>query len=395
MNSADENTEWRVGPLIANDYLEARENLQDVIIVPFDKNKAKGTGYNLSPTTLIYSVNKKKLVKVHQNDKEIYVWVEPNDTVLTISKEYVITEENVVGTFHSRVRMSADGLGNVSTTLDPNWKGQLLFAINNPTRRRIKLRIEEKSEGKTKSIGLVTMVLSWTGTKGAKSSEASLHLDNPPMRTDIWKDLSERPASINGTQYEKFQAIIQRVTEFKAQNNERHSELQKLIDIVNEVRKSITRRDALYQIQSLTVGLEENLLQKEGDIELKMKFKAWNNIIKSAQSLDDLKGEQFNEEEERLIRECRYLMMCDEVEQHNRYINQQIDQYWEGSGFTRTLKKWILPNLSAAVAFFIIIALLLWENEYSTTEKVILAMITPLVTMIVQWVNAKWGKKST
>ena len=395
MNSADKNTEWRAGPLITNDYLEARESLRDVIIVPFDASKAKGTGYNLSPTTLVYSVNKKKLVKVHQNDKEIYVWVEPNDTVLTISKEYVITEGNVVGTFHSRVRMSADGLGNVSTTLDPNWKGKLLFAINNPTKRRIKLRIEEKSEGKTKSVGLVTMVLSWTGTKGDKSSEASLHLDNPPMRTDIWKDLSERPAGINGTQYEKFQAIIQRVTEFKAQKNERHTELQKLIDIVNEVRKGITRRDALHQIQSLTVGLEESLLQKEGDTDLKKKFVAWNDIIKSAQSLDKLRGDKFNEEEERLIRECRYLMMCDEVEQHDRYITQQIEQYWEGNGFTRSLKKWILPNLPAAVAFFIIIVLLLWGNEYSTTEKIILAMVTPLVTMIVQWVNAKWDKKNT
>ena len=207
--------------------------------------------------------------------------------------------------------------------------------------------------------------------------------------------MSERPAGINGTQYEKFQAIIQRVTEFKAQKNERHTELQKLIDIVNEVRKGITRRDALHQIQSLTVGLEESLLQKEGDTDLKKKFVAWNDIIKSAQSLDNLRGDKFNEEEERLIRECRYLMMCDEVEQHNRYINQQIDQYWEGNGLTRTLKKWILPNLSAAVAFFIIIVLLLWGNEYSTTEKIILAMVTPLVTMIVQWVNAKWDKKNT
>ena len=53
MNSADKNTEWRAGPLITNDYLEARESLRDVIIVPFDASKAKGTGYNLSPTTLV------------------------------------------------------------------------------------------------------------------------------------------------------------------------------------------------------------------------------------------------------------------------------------------------------------------------------------------------------
>ena len=43
----------RQGVLIADDYIEARKNIEDVIIVPFDKAKAKGTGYNLSPCTLI------------------------------------------------------------------------------------------------------------------------------------------------------------------------------------------------------------------------------------------------------------------------------------------------------------------------------------------------------
>ena len=85
----------RQGVLIADDYIEARKNIEDVIIVPFDKAKAKGTGYNLSPCTLIYSVNKKRLLKVHQNEKEVFVWVDPHDTILTISREYVITKRSI------------------------------------------------------------------------------------------------------------------------------------------------------------------------------------------------------------------------------------------------------------------------------------------------------------
>lgn len=393
MSNEDEKEKKKVGPLIAADYLEARRDLKDVIIVPFDENKAKETGYNLSPSTLIYSVNKKRLVKVHQNEKEIFVWIDPNDTVLTISKEYVITEENIVGTFHSRVRMSADGLGNVSTTLDPNWKGKLLFAINNPTKRRIKLRIEEKSEGKTKSIGLVTMVLSWTGKENSKSGDSSLHLDNPPMRTDIWKDLSERPAGIRAKEYEKFQDIIQKVIEFQPEKKDRHNDLQKLIDSVNEVRKSITRKDQLCYIQSLTIGLEEALLQKEGDQELKNKFLRWNKEIKDAQKLDDLTEEKIGDIESGVIRECRYLMMCDEIEQHDKYISKLIDQYWEGGGPTRIFKKWILPNLTAFVAFLVIVSMLFWgKNDYSMTQKVLLALVTPLMTMLVQWVNSKFKR---
>ena len=55
MSNEDKKEKKKVGPLIAADYLEARRDLKDVIIVPFDENKAKGTGYNLSPSTLIYS----------------------------------------------------------------------------------------------------------------------------------------------------------------------------------------------------------------------------------------------------------------------------------------------------------------------------------------------------
>lgn len=393
MSNEDEKEKKKAGPLIAADYLEARRDLKDVIIVPFDENKAKGTGYNLSPSTLIYSVNKKRLVKVHQNEKEIFAWIDPNDTVLTISKEYVITEENIVGTFHSRVRMSADGLGNVSTTLDPNWKGKLLFAINNPTKKRIKLRIEEKSEGKTKSIGLVTMILSWTGRENSKSGDSSLHLDNPPMRTDIWKDLSERPAGIRAKEYEKFQDIIQKVIEFQPEKKDRHNDLQKLIDSVNEVRKSITRKDQLCYVQSLTIGLEEALLQKEGDQELKNKFLCWNKTIKEAQKLDDLTEEKIGGIESGVIRECRYLLMCDEIEQHDKYIRKLIDQYWEGGGRTRFFKKWILPNLTACVAFLVIVSMLVWgKNDYSMIQKVLLALVTPLMTMLVQWLNSKFKR---
>ena len=96
--------------------------------------------------------------------------------------------------------------------------------------------------------------------------------------------------------------------------------MQKLIDSVNEVRKSITRKDQLCYIQSLTIGLEEALLQKEGDQELKNKFLRWNKEIKDAQKLDDLTEEKIGDIESGVIRECRYLMMCDEIEQHDKYI---------------------------------------------------------------------------
>ena len=35
------------GPLLAEDYRKARKEVSDIVIAPFDENKAKGVGYNL------------------------------------------------------------------------------------------------------------------------------------------------------------------------------------------------------------------------------------------------------------------------------------------------------------------------------------------------------------
>jgi len=192
------------GPLLAEDYRKARKEVSDIVIAPFDENKAKGVGYNLAASMLVYSVNKKRLVKVKENDREVYIEIAPHDTVLTLSHEYLVVDGDIAGTFHSKVRCSAMGLGNVSTTLDPNWRGKLLFSLNNPTKRKIKLVIEEKNDGARKAVGLITMVLYRIAGKEEHITAKELHLDNPPMRTDIWQDLTERPSGIHAQAYDYF-----------------------------------------------------------------------------------------------------------------------------------------------------------------------------------------------
>lgn len=384
------------GIFIAEDYIKARKYIKDVLIAPFDDNRAKGTGYNLSPSTLIYSVNKKRLLKVRQNEKEVFVWVDPHDTILTISKEYIMTERSVAGTINSRVRMSAKGLGNVSTTLDPEWKGKLLLAISNPSKKRIKLCIEEKSEGTAKPVPLVTMVLFHTGRNSQGTFDASLHLDNPPMRTDIWSDLTEKPAGLRGAKYEKFQQIIKRVTEFKAQKGARYNQLQHIIDIVLAVKASITRGDPIPHIQSLPVGLAYEVAKMDGDKLLKDKFSAWNDLLKKATSGDDFLRNEWEEAENGLLRECRYLIMCDEVEQHDQFIRQQIEQYWEGGMLVRILKKWVFPNLATifAILFIVLIlfiAFVFWSKKYTISQKVVFTVISTIITGVVDFLLYKFS----
>ena len=167
MNTHEQSETAGGGPLLAEDYRKARKEVSDIVIAPFDENKAKGVGYNLAASMLVYSVNKKRLVKVKENDREVYIEIAPHDTVLTLSHEYLVVDGDIAGTFHSKVRCSAMGLGNVSTTLDPNWRGKLLFSLNNPTKAENQnLLSKKKNDGDRKAVGLITMVLYRIAGKG-------------------------------------------------------------------------------------------------------------------------------------------------------------------------------------------------------------------------------------
>ena len=118
--------------------LVCRRELRDILIAPFSESKCKGIGYNISPSELCYSVKKKYLLQVHRTDQATYVLIPPHDTVLTLSYEYLQVSSGVAGCFLSRLRPVTQGLGNISTTLDPCWKGMLLLAINNPSSKKVK-----------------------------------------------------------------------------------------------------------------------------------------------------------------------------------------------------------------------------------------------------------------
>lgn len=106
-------------------------------IFPFDPKNLTGIGYNLSTTDFAFSISRGILLTIHEETLSSgirrYVTIPGNDTVLFFSKEYIEIDSELAGTFHSKVSRVSQGLGHISTTLDPTWKGQLLISINNPT----------------------------------------------------------------------------------------------------------------------------------------------------------------------------------------------------------------------------------------------------------------------
>ena len=143
------------GTLSRNDIFDALYSGQ-LKIFPFDKDKLTGIGYNLSTTNFALSINEQRLLTIctdKNNPQKCYVNIPANDTVLFYSQEYIEVDATLSGTFHAKVARVSQGLGHISTTLDPMWKGQLLFSVNNPTSKELRFALSEKKGN------LATMIL--------------------------------------------------------------------------------------------------------------------------------------------------------------------------------------------------------------------------------------------
>lgn len=151
----------------------------DIYIAPFDESQLQPAGYNLTPTRFFYSTKKKKFLTIVENSDEVYVMIDKNDTVLVRTRESVAVSSVLSGAFYSKVKVVSEGFGHVSTTLDPNWEGQLLISLNNPTNRKLKFSIEKKVYGKVIYNSFVT--LEFTGLDSIPLERS----DNPPGRLDI------------------------------------------------------------------------------------------------------------------------------------------------------------------------------------------------------------------
>lgn len=114
-----------------------------------------------------------------QCSEQLYTYIQPRDTALVLSKEYLQIPNNMCGNVYSRVSTVSSGLGHISTTIDPLWKGALLIAISNPSSEPIKLVIQDE---RAESVPLATVTLQYLNTSIDSSKSYTTHL---PARVDI------------------------------------------------------------------------------------------------------------------------------------------------------------------------------------------------------------------
>lgn len=136
----------------------------EMCITPFDVNdpsdrRLTPAGFNFSFSRFIVSLNQKAFYQIHEKDDKMFFYIEPGDTAIALTRESIWVSRNIGGTFHSKVGYVSQGLGHISTTLDPCWQGQLLISVNNPNKKKITVNIASFERGEWVYSTFITLCL--------------------------------------------------------------------------------------------------------------------------------------------------------------------------------------------------------------------------------------------
>lgn len=196
----------KVGQLSREDII-AEMKAGNLIIAPAANPNIKAASFDISPSCLIMSARTGNFMRIYSNisrcakghrnpewhcascrkkgqaptfcPEQQYVYIEPRDTALVLSKEYIQIPSNISGNVFSRVSTVSSGLGHISTTIDPLWRGALLIAISNPSSKPIKLMLRDQT---AESIPLATVTLQYLHTP---VNPKTIHNAHQPARVDL------------------------------------------------------------------------------------------------------------------------------------------------------------------------------------------------------------------
>lgn len=382
--------------LTAPEIKQCRKQLKGILIAPFNENKAKGIGYNLSCSDLLYSTKKGSPLRIHYNEQGSFVYIKPNDTILILSYEYIKVDGNIAGTFHSRVRTSASGLGNISTTLDPMWNGMLLISINNPTKKPIKLQITENKDGKIERCNFITLVVFQSFPKSDANS-ISLQLDNPPMRADIWTELTAPTHKfLHNGRYHKFQSFIQNLVDFKVDESDEKKQIKKILNIILKLKVSLGAQMSMENVKKSVIELDYEI--PEDYFELREKLDIIKSIVFSKdKKIDDLINNSSVDEKITLMKnECEYMILSNEVEQINLFVHKNIEEWWDKSFITNIIYEYFIPNVGALLGTVSIFGLLMFglnQNTDSAVFKICLALLPTIISFVINYIKIRKDKK--
>lgn len=114
---------------------------KEIVIYPYGEDCISSLGYDLR---IGYAIN---LTEEHQNTVALgssTIEIPAKTSTFIITKEHVYLSKRIAGTLHARGSLAARGLFINSTTIDPNWSGQLTFLIHNASDKPVELDVESR-----------------------------------------------------------------------------------------------------------------------------------------------------------------------------------------------------------------------------------------------------------
>ncbi|WP_373243078.1 dCTP deaminase domain-containing protein [Lacrimispora indolis] len=305
--------DWGDGSILSDIDIQNEMAKGNLFIAPYEPLQLQPSGYNLTPTRLIYSTKRKKLLTVYENNDEVYVMVERNDTVLVRTRETLIVPAKLAGAFYSKVKVVSQGFGHVSTTLDPHWEGQLLISLNNPTDRKLKFSIEKNVYGKTIYNSFVTVQFMTLRSSTPK------HSDNLSGRLDIFEATLERNVSVL-----------------------KKHEIQRLRDLVAELHK--------YERKTLDAILIEKLDENERQ--------QWNQIqVEANEDSYREKRKVFLEEKHKRYLRCVREQVNEDAQSCIDIVNRYIEKKQQCLPLSYRIFHWLLGH-AYELAGLLIVALI-------------------------------------
>lgn len=139
---------------------------ENIMIYPLKLENIKGSSINLTASKYAWRISDGETAVL---DRKIRIPAQ--ETVCIYTEESLWVSRRIAGTYHSKVSQVSTGLGHISTTLDPQWLGLSLIAVNNPSKEPIDILI-----GST----FVTVMLNYVQTPATKGKN-----ENASSRPDL------------------------------------------------------------------------------------------------------------------------------------------------------------------------------------------------------------------
>ena len=137
--------------------------------------------------------------------------------------------------------------------------------------------------------------------------------------------------------------------------------------------------------------LELNQRISMDDEELREKYTSLQKLIDNCynryNSFNQIISVQRIKEKIDLIRdECKYLILCNEVEQIHEFITKNIEVWWEHATLSQFFDRYILPNLSAIIISVALCIMLLFGvniEQNGFLAKLIVSLSPILLSVLI------------